>query len=96
MVRVTCFNSYSFSSKYLSLLYFRKISVIGLSIPLLAPVVQKLRDNARVSLILIRWIVIYPVDIAIQRLNNRGLEVTLVFCKSPPTHPLSGTELKLN
>ena len=26
-----------------------------------------------VSLILIRWIVIYPVDSAIQRLNNRGL-----------------------
>ena len=29
-----------------------------------------------VSLILIRWIVIYPVDSAIQRLNNRGLEAT--------------------
>ena len=72
----------------------RKIPVRGLSIPLLGPVVQKLRDNARVSFILIRWIVIYPVDIAIQRLNNRDLEVTLVFCKSPPTHPLSGTELK--
>ena len=27
-----------------------------------------------VSIILIRWIVIYPVDSAIQRLNNRGLE----------------------
>ena len=27
-----------------------------------------------VSLILIRWIVIYPVNSAIQRLNNRGLE----------------------
>ena len=27
-----------------------------------------------VSLILIRWIVIYPVDSAIQCLNNRGLE----------------------
>ena len=26
-----------------------------------------------VSLILIRWIVIYPMDSAIQRLNNRGL-----------------------
>ena len=26
-----------------------------------------------VSLILIRWIVIYPVDCALQRLNNRGL-----------------------
>ena len=26
-----------------------------------------------VSPILIRWIVIYPVDSAIQRLNNRGL-----------------------
>ena len=25
-----------------------------------------------VSLILIRWIVIYPMDSAIQRLNNRG------------------------
>ena len=29
-------------------------------------------DNAMVSLILIRWIVIYPVDSAIQRLNNQG------------------------
>ena len=27
-----------------------------------------------VSLILIRWIVIYPVNSAIRRLNNRGLE----------------------
>ena len=26
-----------------------------------------------VSLILIHWIVIYPLDSAIQRLNNRGL-----------------------
>ena len=26
-----------------------------------------------VSLILIRWIVIYPLDSAIQRLSNRGL-----------------------
>ena len=29
-----------------------------------------------VSLTLIRWIVIYPVDSAIQRLNNRGQEVS--------------------
>ena len=29
-----------------------------------------------VSVILIRWIVIYPVDSAIQRLNNRGLKCT--------------------
>ena len=29
-------------------------------------------DNAMVSLILIRWIVIYPEDSAIQRLNNQG------------------------
>ena len=27
-----------------------------------------------VSLVLIGWIVIYPVDSAIQRLNNRGRE----------------------
>ena len=31
-----------------------------------------------VSLILIRWIVIYPVGSAIQLLNNRGLEEALV------------------
>ena len=51
----------------------------------LAPVVQTLHDsaihrikiysvdNAISSLILICWIVIYPVDSAMQRLNNRGL-----------------------
>ena len=32
-----------------------------------------------VSLILIHWIVIYPVDSAIQCLNNRGLEVNIVL-----------------
>ena len=50
----------------------------------LAPVVQKVHDNAihlinfypvdsaiLVSLILIYWIVIYPVDSALQHLNNR-------------------------
>ena len=43
-------------------------------------VVQKV-DNAiqwivqSVSLILIRWILIYPMDSAIRRLNNRGQEV---------------------
>ena len=43
-------------------------------------VVQKV-DNAiqwivqSVSLILIRWILIYPMDNAIRRLNNRGQEV---------------------
>ena len=48
-----------------------------------APVVQKVNSAIRwinlyqcitqlVSLILIRWIVIYPVDSAIQCLNNRG------------------------
>ena len=30
-------------------------------------------DSVLISGILIRWIVIYPVDSAIQRLNNRGL-----------------------
>ena len=33
-----------------------------------------------VSLILIRWIAIYPVDIAIQRLNNRGLAFRQKLC----------------
>ena len=33
-------------------------------------------DNAIDFLILIRWIVIYPVDSAIQRLNNRGLSTS--------------------
>ena len=51
---------------------------------LLAPVVQTSdsaihrinhypADSVLISGILIRWIVIYPVDSAIQRLNNRGL-----------------------
>ena len=37
-----------------------------------------------VSLILLRWIVIYPVDSAIQRLNNRGQNITakLNECKT--------------
>ena len=34
-----------------------------------------------VSQILIRWIVIYPVDSAIQRLNNRGQFVTLTHAQ---------------
>ena len=32
-----------------------------------------------ISVILIRWIVIYPVDSAIQRLNNRGLKNKKLF-----------------
>ena len=49
----------------------------------MAPVVQKL-DNAihwiaqLVSLTLNRWIVIYPVDSAIQRLNNWSLAIYLI------------------
>ena len=41
------------------------------------------------SLILIHWIVIYPVDSAIQRLNNRGLyqRVNLI----PPAMSLTQT-----
>ena len=47
----------------------------------LALVVEKVKNAIHwiaqlVSLILIRWIVIYPVDSAIQRLNNRGLIIT--------------------
>ena len=43
-----------------------------------APVVQKLdsafhRITQLVSLLLIRWIAIYPVGSTVQRLNNRGL-----------------------
>ena len=46
---------------------------------LLVSVVRKVESAIHwmaqlVSLILIRWIVIYPVNSAIQRLNNRGLE----------------------
>ena len=33
-----------------------------------------------ISVILIRWIVIYPVDSAIQRLNNRGQNLVLWAC----------------
>ena len=29
-------------------------------------------------LIIIHWIVIYPVDSAIQRLNNQGLIITII------------------
>ena len=53
----------------------------------LVPVVQTL-DSAiqwivqSVFLILIRWIVIYPVDSTIQRLNNRGLMGSVI-------HPLN-------
>ena len=41
-------------------------------------VVQKMHNAIHwimqlISLILIRWIVIYPVDSAVQRLNNQGL-----------------------
>ena len=49
----------------------------------MAPVVQKL-DNAihwiaqLVSVTLNRWIVIYPVDSAIQRLNNWSLAIYLI------------------
>ena len=32
----------------------------------------------------IRWIVIYPVDSAIQRLNNRGQNYTRLFLKGRP------------
>ena len=32
----------------------------------------------------IHWIVIYPVDSAIQRLNNRGLEIRFVGSSSRP------------
>ena len=54
-------------------------------VTILAPVVQTLDSGIHrikiyplggalwVSLILIHWIVIYPMDTAIQRLNNRGL-----------------------
>ena len=52
----------------------------------LAPTVQKV-DSAiqwiiqSVSLLLIHWIVIYPMDSAIQLLNNWGLEVMfLLLC----------------
>ena len=52
----------------------------------LAPTVQKVDSAIQwivqlVSLILIHWIVIYPMDSAIQRLNNWGLEVMfLLLC----------------
>ena len=52
----------------------------------LAPTVQKVDSAIQwivqlVYLILIYWIKIYPVDSAIQRLNNWGLEVMfLLLC----------------
>ena len=52
----------------------------------LAPTVQKVDSAIQwiiqlVSLILIHWIVIYPMDSAIQLLNNWGLEVMfLLLC----------------
>ena len=42
-----------------------------------------------VSLILIRWIVIYPVDSAIQRLNNRALNVIMVIMDRFQTNSLA-------
>ena len=51
-----------------------------------------------VSLILIRWIVIYPVDSTIQRLNNRGLVQTKPMDENTITHimkvSVAGTSLK--
>ena len=49
----------------------------------MAPVVQKLHNAIHwiaqlVSLTLNRWIVIYPVDSAIQRLNNWSLAIYLI------------------
>ena len=41
-----------------------------------------------VSLILIRWIVIYPVCSAIQLLNNRGLEEALVRTGQTEARPV--------
>ena len=35
-----------------------------------------------VSLILIHWIVIYPLDSAIQRLNNRGQNYRVIFVQT--------------
>ena len=52
----------------------------------LAPTVQKVDSTIQwiiqlVYLILIYWIKIYPMDSAIQRLNNWGLEVMfLLLC----------------
>ena len=52
----------------------------------LAPTVQKVDSAIQwivqlVSLILVHWIVIYPMDSAIQLLNNWGLEVMfLLLC----------------
>ena len=52
----------------------------------LAPTVQKVDSAIQwivqlVSLILMHWIVIYPMDSAIQLLNNWGLEVMfLLLC----------------
>ena len=39
---------------------------------------RRIALSTGVSIILIRWIVIYPVDSAIQRLNNRG-QVFLIY-----------------
>ena len=38
-----------------------------------------------VSLILIRWIVIYPLDSTIQRLNNRALDIRDLASVNSPT-----------
>ena len=40
--------------------------------PITAHKKASLQDTVSVSVILIRWIVSYPVDSAIQRLKNRG------------------------
>ena len=43
-----------------------------------------------VLLLFIGWIVVYPVDIVIHLLNNRGLVILLEFIQHDYSHSLSG------
>ena len=56
--------------------FYRKSELLALVVQTLDSAIHRIKIypvvTQLVSLILIHWIVIYPVDSAIQRLNNRG------------------------
>ena len=56
--------------------FYRKSELLALVVQTLDSAIHRIKIypvvTQLVSLILIHWIVIYPVDSTIQRLNNRG------------------------
>ena len=57
-------------------------------------IVQRIRTCILVLLVFIRWIVIYPVDSAIHRLNNWGLVVVAVVVVKAPRYKPGKRALK--